>query len=194
MNLPLDFQLTTARFRLRAPSDADIPHIFSATLYAGFNDGMLWDPPATVEELQEPLRRNLEDWTLGRAFSFTIEMREASVFVGRVSIRPTLQPDLWDIGFWVHPTLQGQGFMKEAAGAVIDFGFERLSATAIESRHATWNVRSRRVLEHLGMTEVEYLAQGFKKRGEWVPEFRMRLDREQWTRNAPIPRVERGAT
>ena len=124
MNLPLDFQLTTARFRLRAPSEADIPHIFSATRYPGFNDGMVWDTPATPEELQEPLRRSLDDWTLGRAFSFTIEMREGSDFVGRVGIRPTQQPNQWNIGFWVHPNLQGQGFMKEAARAVVDFGFE----------------------------------------------------------------------
>jgi ribosomal-protein-alanine N-acetyltransferase len=181
MHLPLDFQLTTPRCRLRAPSAEDIPHVFSATRVAGFNDGMLWDPPASEEELLEPLRQNLEAWSSGVAFVFTIEMRQDANFAGRIGIRPgpRPRPNVWDIGFWLHPNHQGRGLMTEAAHAVVDFGFGHLQAEAIESRHATWNLRSRRVLDRLGMIEVEYLPQGFQKRGEWVPEFLMRLEKGQ---------------
>jgi ribosomal-protein-alanine N-acetyltransferase len=187
MNLPLEFQLTTSRCRLRAPNKADIPHIFSATRFPGFNDGMLWDPPASEEELLEPLRRSLDAWTSGQSFSFTIERLEKAEFVGRIGIRPgpNPRPNIWDIGFWLHPTQQGQGLMTEAAQAVVTFGFGPLQADAIEARHATWNLRSRRVLERLGMTEVGFLEQGFQKRGAWVPEFLMRVEKGQ-QRGTPL--------
>ena len=178
MILPLDFQLVTARCRLRMPAPADIPHVFSATRYAGFNDGMRWDPPASEEDLRAPLERSLEGWKTGRDFAFSIERKEDSIFLGRIDIRSSPNPAVWNIGFWLHPAQQGNGYMTEAGQAIVDFGFARLGAETIEACHATWNGRSRRVLERLGMTEVGFVSEGFKKRGEWVPEYRMRIEKK----------------
>jgi ribosomal-protein-alanine N-acetyltransferase len=180
MHLPLDFELKTRRCRLRVPTEQDIPEIFSATRFAGFNDGMPWDPPASEEDLLPPLQRNLQAWADGIGFSFSIDEIENSCFVGRISIRSTDHANVWNIGFWLHPLKQGRGIMTEAAGAVIDFGFIQLGADAIEACCAVWNDRSRRVLERLGMREVEMLPEGFKKRGEWVKEFRMSVGKDQW--------------
>ena len=177
MKFPANYHLNTARCRLRIPNEADIPHVFSATRYACFNDGMLWDPPLSEDELHPPLQRSLEDWNTGRSFAFTIERKDNSAFVGRIGIRPTPCPTVWNIGYWVHPTQQRQGLMTEAAQAVIKFGFEQLHANAIEACYATWNIPSRRLLERLGMVEVEYLEQGFQKNGKWIPEFRMWLEK-----------------
>src|SRR5580658_8912434 len=180
MALPLDFQLATARCRLRVPSERDIPHIFAATRYVGFNEGMAWDPPSSEEELRGPLQRNLEAWKEGQDYSFTIEGKEGSDFFGRIAIRRTSQPGLWNMGFWLHPAHQGKGLMTEAARGVVALGFSQLEAEAVEARHAVWNVQSRRVLERLGMIEVEFVAEGFKKRGEWVKEFRMLVEKKMW--------------
>jgi ribosomal-protein-alanine N-acetyltransferase len=122
----------------------------------------------------------VEAWREGRDYSFTIEAKAGSDFFGRIAIRRTAQPRLWNIGFWLHPAHQGKGLMTEAARAVIALGFTELEAEAIEARHAVWNVKSRRVLERLGMNEVAFVAEGFKKRGEWVKEFRMLIERRTW--------------
>ncbi len=182
MHLPDDFSLETPRCRLRQPNAADIPQVFSATRVQGFNDGMLWDPPATVEELQAPLMRSLQCWRNGEAFTFSIDRKQDAVFVGRISIRPTERTYTWNIGFWVHPRHQGDGLMTEAAQAVLNFGFTVLGAFAIEACYATWNIPSRRVLERIGMKEVGHIEQGYQKRGSWVPEYRMRIERQ---RNLP---------
>ena len=174
---------------MRIPTERDIPHVFSATRFAGFNDGMPWDAPVSEDELRGPLQRSLEAWKEGRGYSFAIEAGGGPEFFGRISIRKTPQPGTWNIGFWLHPEQQGKGLMTEAARAVVSLGFGRLEAEAIEACHAVWNTKSRRVLERLEMTEVEYLPEGFKKRGEWVPEYRMRIERKAWKGpcDSPVP-------
>lgn len=183
MEFPLQFQIETARCRLRAPSAADIEHVFSATRQPGFNDGMGWDAPATPEELRAPLERNLAAWVRGESFTFSIDEKATGELVGRVSLRPASRPGAWHIGFWTHPRAQGRGFATEAARAVMDSGFRTLGANEVETCHAVWNRASRRVLEKLGMREMEFIERGLWKKETWVPEFRLLITRAEWMRD-----------
>lgn len=190
MSVELGFTLTTPRCRLRVPTEADIPHVFSATRFSGFNDGMLWEPPGTVGELRGPLERSLAAWRAGTVYTFTIEtaaethaLGARSEFVGRVSLRKTEAAEedcVWNLGFWTHPERQSQGYMTEAATAVLEFGFGRLHAARITACHAHWNRASRRVLERLGLSFTHHLPQGFKKNGVWVAEDCLSLTRADW--------------
>ena len=169
--------LKTERCFLRHVTEEDIPHVFSATRYDGFNEGMVWDAPAEPSELLKPYQDNCEAWLSGRAYVFTIETHELT-FIGRISIRTTDSEGLWNIGFWTHPEKQGQGYMTEALARVLRFGFEDLSATEIEGCHASWNEASRKVLTKCGMKWREHISQGFQKRGEWVAEERLSITRK----------------
>ena len=180
VTLPLEFTPLTPRCRLRCVSEADIPHVFSATRYEGFNDGMVWDAPATMEALQEPLRKNLEAWAAGTGFCFTIESRQGRIFLGRVSIKKVEGDGVWSIGFWTHPQHQGQGYMSEAAKAIVDFGFGHLAAQRIEACHAVWNRKSERILKKVGMTFVKHNPEGFRKKGQWVEENLLAVQRGDW--------------
>ena len=44
-----------------------------------------------------------------------------------MSIRKEKEEDVWNIGFWTHPSQQGKGYMSEAVEALIRFGFEQLN-------------------------------------------------------------------
>lgn len=167
-------KLKTKRCLLRHVTEDDIPHVFSASQVAGFNDGMVWDPPTKPDELLKPYRDNCDAWSSGRAYVFTIESFE-QIFIGRVSIRSTESEGLWNIGFWTHPNHQSQGYMTEVVQRILKFGFEDLSATEIEACHASWNEASKKVLERCGMTWREHIPQGFKKRGEWIAEERLSI-------------------
>ena len=172
--------IETQRCRLRCVSLEDIPHIFSATRYEGFNDGMLWEPPTKEEDLIEPHKTSIKAWKNGEAYTFSIESKDSKNFIGRISIRRREALGVWSIGFWTHPRYQGQGYMTECAQAVLDFGFNELKAEKIEAYHALWNKASERVLQKIGMTFIEYIPQGFIKRGEWVEENRLEVSRENW--------------
>jgi ribosomal-protein-alanine N-acetyltransferase len=103
VRFPRDFTLVTGRCQLRHVSEADIPHIFSASRVAGFNDGMLWDPPLDETELLVPYRNAVQWWADDQAYIFTIEEKSAGRFLGRIVIRPEAEPEVWNLGFWTHP-------------------------------------------------------------------------------------------
>ncbi len=178
--IPKDFQIKTTRCLLRCPSEDDIPHIFSATRVVGFNDGMLWEPPTHMDELYKPLHESLLAWGTGKAFAFTITALHSKILLGRIGIRKSKQINVWNIGFWTHPDHQRQGYITESANVITEFGFKRLGALRIEASHALWNKGSQRVLEKIGMRFMEYIPQGFQKKGQWIEENKMGITKEEW--------------
>ena len=175
-----DYVIETPRCRLRCVSESDIPHVFSATQFDGFNDGMLWDAPKNIEELYDPLTRSLEAWASGNAFCFTIESKLERTFIGRISIRKEKVEHVWSIGFWTHPVHQGKGYMSEAAQAIVAFGFQHLEAKRIEACHALWNLKSEKILKKVGMRFIKHIPEGFKKKGQWVDENLLALEKCDW--------------
>lgn len=138
--------METPRCRLRHVCPDDVPHVFSATRFAGFNDGMLWDAPQQIEDLMIPHEKSVDAWREGRFYTFTIEDRLSGAFIGRVVLAPVGDDGLWRLGFWVHPLRQGNGYATEAARAAVGLVFSRLKAAAIVACHAVWNTPSKRVL------------------------------------------------
>ncbi len=186
MKFPTSFTIETSRCRLLHISLDDIPHIMSATRYPGFNDGMVWEPPANAEELIAPFEANTKAWADDHAYSFTIEEKNSKTFIGRISIRPKGE-FIWNFGFWTHPEKQNQGFMTEAVFAVMQFGFEQLGASKITACYAVWNRASEAVLKKAGMEFVEHIPEGFQKNGQWVPQNLFDITREKWLSQERLP-------
>ena len=179
MNLSPDLILKTKRCKLRISKREDIPFVFSATRYEGFNDGMLWDAPDTEAELIESYENGLTSWHNNESYSFTICQRFNNELLGRIVIG--LKPNrICNIGFWLHPEKQGQGYMTEAVEAILKLGFETLNVEKIEACHALWNVKSERVLNRVRMKFIEHIPQGFRKNGEWIEENRLGITKQEW--------------
>lgn len=70
--------------------------------------------------------------------------------------------------------------MTEAAKAIVEFGFTVLETDRIEAYHALWNTASEKVLKKIGMKFVSYIPQGFQKRGEWVEENLLAIEKKDW--------------
>ena len=179
MKIDKKFRLMTVRLVLRAPNKSDIPFIFDAAQYAGFTDGMLWEAPETEKDLELPLESNLKKWQTGEAYTFTIEDNSKSEFLGRISIRREIDK-IYSVGFWTYPTHQSRGIMTEALGEVVRFGFMNLTADRIEACHALWNKQSEKVLKSNGFQFIRYIENGFKKRGKWIEENLLAIDRNAW--------------
>lgn len=185
MKLPKTYTTETKRCRLRIVSKEDAPSVFSASRHSGFNDGMVWDPPTTIEELSEPFKKNIMSWEQGTAYSFTIEGKTSGLFIGRISVRSEEGQSVWDVGYWTHPEEQGKGYATEALASVLDLAFSSLGATRVEASYALWNKASKRVLEKAGMRFVRHVPEGFMKNGRWVEEHLMAVDRGEWNMASP---------
>jgi [ribosomal protein S5]-alanine N-acetyltransferase len=180
MKIPRTYQIHTERCILRCVSEEDIPYVFSASRYQGFNDGLGWEAPKSVEELYEPLQKNLLAWDEGVTYAFTIECNDTGAFIGRISILKEDEEDFWAIGYWTHPEYQCRGYMTEVARAIVEFGFKVLAAKRIEGSHALWNTGSKKVLKNTGMKFVCNMPRGFQKHGKWVEVNLMAIEREDW--------------
>jgi RimJ/RimL family protein N-acetyltransferase len=56
----------------------------------------------------------------------------------------------FEIGYWIHKDLEGQGLVTEAVHAITRYAFNQLQAKRVEIRCEADNVRSRAVAERLG--------------------------------------------
>ncbi len=180
MRIALDTCLKTPRCLLRCVSEDDLEHVWTATRYPGFNDGMRWNPPTSKAQIYGVIQRHPDMWAKGEEYVWTIRSSTDSSFIGRISIRPEQGEGVWSIGFWIHPEHWGQGFATEASRAIIDLGFERLGANKIEATHALWNVSSKRVMQKLGFKYVRDNPRGFEKNGQGVAEAEYEVDRNSW--------------
>lgn len=163
-----NLEILTDRCRLRYPSEADIPYVWSAAQTPGFNDGVAWTPPNHMGELRERLQRSWDAWRKGEFYGWTAERRTDAAFVGRIDIRRGENSGQWSIGFWIHPSHQRNGYAVEIAAAMVGFGFRELKAEVVTAAHETWNAASAKVLTRIGMTVVQPSPAGLPQQGRAV--------------------------
>jgi RimJ/RimL family protein N-acetyltransferase len=118
-----------------------------------------------VEHLPGPMTREASDALVdriegnfeSRGFDvFAVEVAATGEFAGFVGLTvPRFQAAFTpcvEIGWRLAPAHWGRGYATEAARASLAFGFERLGLAEIVSFTVPANVRSRRVMERIGMT------------------------------------------
>ncbi|MEM8767765.1 MAG: GNAT family N-acetyltransferase [Pseudomonadota bacterium] len=144
--------LATERLRLRPLVAADV-----SALHRFYNDPevrrYLWDNEAvsteTVRDVVEQSQLDFKE--LGAGF-FAIEMLDApgeiTGFCGYRRFEAGDQPELL---YGILPEFWGQGFVTEAAKAVLRFGFEHCDMVSVVAATDTPNQASVRVLQRLGM-------------------------------------------
>lgn len=156
--------LETARLRLSVPGPDDGHDLFA---YALRNQEHLapWSPPPppdwnTLENAMRRARSYREQAMAGACFRFWARMKQAphSDFVAAVTLSQIVlgARRACSLGYHVDARHQGQGFVTEAARAVIEFAFERLLLNRIEASYVPHNERSARVLQRLGFVVEGY--------------------------------------
>jgi len=152
VNLPQE--LRTERLRLRRWREAD------RELFAAMNADL-----RVMEHFPATLSREESDAVYDRIQShfdehgfglWAVEIADGSPFAGFVGIcTPRFEAHFTpcvEIGWRLAADCWGRGFATEGARAAMAFGFEALRLEEIVSFTAPENLRSRRVMEKLGMT------------------------------------------
>jgi len=73
------------------------------------------------------------------------------------------ESDSAELGYWIAPEQQQQGYGSAAVAHLVDYGFRELGLHRIEARVFEFNTGSQRLLESLGFTQ-----EGVHRDGEFV--------------------------
>lgn len=139
--------LETARLRLRAPTLGDFEpwaEIFTtpASVYM--------DGPCSREQAFVDFAASVSIWLLRGHGPLAIVEKASGTTLGFVQIGFEPGDEEPELGWFVVPRAEGQGFVQEAASALREYAFGALGMARLVSYIDPRNVRSRRLAQRLG--------------------------------------------
>ncbi|MBL8151880.1 MAG: GNAT family N-acetyltransferase [Blastocatellia bacterium] len=143
-------RLVTQRLNLRIPSSEDAEAIFKT--YAQDDEVtkyLIWKPHQNIEQTQEFLQRCLTVWKEALAYPWIIEEKNSLKLLGMIETH--IEDYKADIGYVLARKYWGQGYMTEAAEAVVNY------LKSLDQIYRVWavcdveNLASARLLEKIGM-------------------------------------------
>ena len=142
--------LRTPRLELTLPREADVDDLFAACQDADIQRFTPIPSPYARTDAEAFVSRVPKDWEGGIHLTWVI--REGERLLGTIGFYRLDGKGSGEIGYWMAPDARGGGRLREAARAVIDWGFssEGLDLVRIEWRAVAGNVASARVARALG--------------------------------------------
>ncbi|GAA2526306.1 GNAT family protein [Pilimelia columellifera] len=185
--LTVESPLVTDRLRLRpfAPTD-------TAALYEMRTDPdvlrYLYWPPATLDEVRDVVRQRTTMNRLAEENDYlvlAVADRDTDALVGEVDLCWTsVQHRHGEIGVILRPKAQGRGYATEAAAALLDLAFTRLSLHRVSARTDARNTACVRVMRRLGMRQEAHLRQCVLHEGRWHDELVLAVLADEWAAHA----------
>jgi ribosomal-protein-serine acetyltransferase len=147
-------EMETDRLLMRVPRAGDGARMNVAVRESIAEVGrwMPWAVPTPEPEATEKWCREAAAKFLAREqFHFSLYLKGTDTFLGNCGIHRIIwDVPLFELGFWLHTSHCGKGYMTEAVRQLERFAFEQLGANRIEIRCDHKNDRSARVAERLG--------------------------------------------
>ncbi|RZI42279.1 N-acetyltransferase [Herbaspirillum sp. HC18] len=143
--------LRTSRLKLRQITRADAPALFA--IHSDI-DWMCWygvDPVASLEQAEQ-LADLFAGWsTAGTGFRWALERREDKRLIGTCGLfRWNKSWRNCVIGYEIHRDWHGQGYMREALEAVLDYGFDMMALHRVQAETHPDNAASIGLATRLG--------------------------------------------
>lgn len=171
--------LLSPRLVMRAPHEDDIDALAHLANNANIANMVARMPhPYTVADAADFVRRT-RDGAIGKCV-YAITKADNGAFLGCCGIEPHDDGRTVELGYWLGEPYWNQGYVTEAAHALIDMVFRTRDIEQIDARCRVMNTPSRRVIQKCGFQfqatgMVQSLAVGGMVPVEWY-----RLDRKTW--------------
>ena len=172
--VPPDFEIQTARLRLRACTLDDAARM--TEIQSNWNVTRMlrlatWPPTETA--MRTWLKEHAEDWAAGRAYRFGVELEGRLIGCADID---GIEGETGDIGYWLEEQTWNRGYASEAVSALVSFAFETLGLRQLTTGYAIENTASARVLAKHGFRIIADGVRHNHPRGEDVPYRFVRLD------------------
>lgn len=159
-------QLRTERLLLRPAELADAQAIFDA--YASDPEAtkyLVFETLTDVAQASEYIERTIRETLAGKSFTWSILLRESRQLIGAIDLHH-VEEQIGGIGFAIGKRWWGQGYVPEAARAVLAFARASLRLARVNGMCDHENLRPARVFEKLGFESL-----GIKERAAVHPAF-----------------------
>ncbi|MCQ4633890.1 MULTISPECIES: GNAT family N-acetyltransferase [Shinella] len=171
--------LLSPRLVMRAPHEDDIDALAHLANNANIANMVARMPhPYTVADAADFVRRTRAG-AIGKCV-YAITKADNGAFLGCCGIEPHEDGRTVELGYWLGEPYWNQGYVTEAAHALIDMVFRTRDVEQIDARCRVMNIPSRRVIQKCGF---QFQATGMVQSlsvGGMVPVEWYRLDRKTW--------------
>jgi RimJ/RimL family protein N-acetyltransferase len=175
--------LATARLKLRAYSQADIPELVTLIGAREVAATTLRIPhPYTEQEARDFVARMRNDDEI----RFAVTLREGGRLCGGIGLRPEPEHQHAELGYWIGVPYWGHGYGTEAARELLRYGFEDLKLHRIFASHFKHNPASGRVLKKIDMRYEGCQREHLLKWDQWVDSELYGILRREWKISAKV--------
>jgi ribosomal-protein-alanine N-acetyltransferase len=148
--------LATDRLLLRSFDSGDVDDVYAMRRDPRMCEhvDMLPDErPADTLAYLDKMRNGV---AAGRWIVWAIALKSSGRVIGSVSLwNLDRERDYGELGYGVHPSFQGRGYMSEALARVVAYGFSEMGLARIEAYTEERNTPSVHLLERLGFALAE---------------------------------------
>ena len=150
---PVPMPIETSRLLLRPYERVDAEQLGTAvsSAYEHLRPWMPWaSPEQSAEQSLKIIAGMQAEWAVRSDMTLGIFNRSSSELLGGTGLhRPDWDVRCFEIGYWIHPNHEGNGYVTEAARALTDYAFDVLCAERVEIKLDPMNARSRAVPNRL---------------------------------------------
>lgn len=163
-------EITTPRLILNQPVESDRENLL---LYLNetpeFAENTLTMPfPYTDESADFWFKLAKEGFENRDGFIFAIREKSTKKLIGGIGLHLTPQHKKAEVGYWLAKPLWNKGYVTEALGAVLKFGFEEVNLNKIYATYYAHNPASGKVMEKCGMKNEALLKDEYLKNGKFL--------------------------
>ncbi len=116
-----------------------------------------------------------------RCYDLALTLKAGGRLIGACSLRMRdAEGKIAEMGYCLHRDFWGQGYMPEAAGAMLGFGFETLGLHRIWATCAVENTGSARVMEKIGMLREGIMRDFRVIKGKWRDSYLYAILEDDW--------------
>ena len=160
--------LKTERLSLRAMHPIDAEDMYDYAKREDVTRYLTWNPHKSVGYTKEYLRYVHSRYALGDFYDWAIIDLESRRMIGTCGFTSIdTANNSAEIGYVLNPEFHGRGLGSEAVARILDFGFGELELHRIEARFMQENIRSRRLMERVGMTFEGFRREAVLVKGEY---------------------------
>ena len=148
--------LKTERLILRQVDVGDAEFIHFMRTDPIVNQHVKRQPTLNISDAKNFIRLRQEDFKDKSAIYWSITVKSTGRMIGSLSIwHINISEGQAELGYDLHPSSQGQGYMHEAAKAAVEIGFTKMKLNRMIAITSPPNLASQKVLVSLGFENMK---------------------------------------